>query len=275
MKDSIESGTKIKKIVVYPEIIAESIVHNEVDIYLIWTLAKKIDLDGNGIISVEEIINIGIKILGLKSNYIYNKLNSGVDKFWGKLFRKNGKRFTCLYSLKKIITRYKPKILRCHPVLIPISLLNSEKNHNTKNIKNLFISIVASRFGDKKPISLASICDNLNLSESTVRNALKECSYVKTLNNFQIISSDESLENLKVINSSYKILTGNNFYQLVRQLPNSYIIDLETLPVKCRPKELKKANISVEYYENKKYHISNNELVFDNKPIIKINSYNR
>ncbi len=275
MKDSTESGIKNKKIIVYPEIIAESIVHNEVDLYLIWTLAKKVDLDGNGIISIEEIINIGIKILGLKSNYIYNKLNSGVDRFWGKLFRKNGKRYTCLFSLKKIITRYNPKILKCHPVVIPVSLLNSDKQHNTKNIKNLFISIVASRYGDKKPISLASICENLNLSESTIRNALQECTYVKIKNNFQIVSVSEKIENLKIVNTSYKILTGNNFYQLVKQLPNSYILDLETLPIKCRPKELKKVNIKVENYDDKKYHVSNNELVYDNKPVIKINSYNR
>ena len=124
------------------------------------------------------------------------------------------------------------------------------------------ICIVGCRYGFDKPISIMSIVENVGLSESTVRNALYSCPLVEIKNNFIKINTN------LVIDSSYKLLSDGS---VVKQIPNSYNIDLERLPLRNRPKELKKANINIDLYDKKKYYKS----TVQNQNILSISSYNR
>lgn len=265
MKENLTDLTKSgnnNNIILYPEIVAEAIKNNEVDLYILWMVSKKIDIKGDGIISIKEILNIVKIVLGYKSNHIYNKLNIGVDKFWSKIFKHKNERSICLFGLKRILNRYSPSILKTKPFVMPLAYFKSEQNLNTKFVKQLMICIVGCRYGYDKPISIMSIVENVGLSESTVRNALHSCPLVIVRNNFIKISNNPTLD------SSYKILGDGS---IVKQLPNSYYIDLERLPLRNRPKELKKANINIDLYDKKKYYKS----TVQNQNILSISSYNR
>ena len=47
-----------KHIIIYPEVAASCLKNNEADLYIIWLLSKKIDIEGNGIVSLADILNI-------------------------------------------------------------------------------------------------------------------------------------------------------------------------------------------------------------------------
>lgn len=261
LTDLTESGNK-NNLILYPEIIAEAIKNNEIDLYVLWMISKKVDIKGDGIISIKEILNIAKIVLGYKSNHIYNKLNVGVDKFWSKIFKHKNERSICLFGLKKILVRYSPSVLKSKPFVLPLSYLKSQQVLNAKFVKQLMICVVGCRYGFEKPISIMSIVENVGLSESTVRNALYSCPLVTIKNNF--IKSNPNL----ALDSSYKLLADGS---VVKQIPNSYNIDLERLPIRTRPRELKKANINIDLYDKKKYYKS----TVQNQNILSISSYNR
>ena len=78
----------IKSIVVNPEIAASVLKNKEDDLYILWLLAKKIDTNGSGIVAVKEIFNFAKIVLSIKSNYVYEKIDKGIGKYWRKPFGK-------------------------------------------------------------------------------------------------------------------------------------------------------------------------------------------
>lgn len=258
---------------VYPEIIAATLKENELDLYLIWAFSKKKDISGNGIIEISEIINTACVLMNLKSNYVYNKIHNGVDKYWGKIFIKNKKRYTCLFSLKKIVNRLKPDLRKCKPFVIPMSFFD-KTGLNSKYLKNTFISLVAGRYEDGKPVSIEALVHNMGLSESTIRNAIKESEVVETRLNYREIKNLTLLQLLERKQLNQKIIMRAGQHVLIQQLPNSYHIDcFARLPFKLRPKELKVNDRLLDNFAEKKYHSVDNQIMVNNQIIL--SSYNR
>ena len=81
-----------KHLIIYPEIAASCLKNNEADLYIIWLLSKKIDIEGNGIVSLADILNITNKVLSLKSTWAYTKISKGENTYWRKPYGKHGKR---------------------------------------------------------------------------------------------------------------------------------------------------------------------------------------
>ena len=63
-----------KTIILNPEVIAQVLKNNEVDVYLIWAISKLIDVNNSGIVPLEEIINIANIIFGYSSTFVYEKI---------------------------------------------------------------------------------------------------------------------------------------------------------------------------------------------------------
>jgi hypothetical protein len=152
-----------------------------------------------------------------------------------------------LFSFKQIVLRLSPKIARSEPVVIPFNYFNANGYKNSKNIKNLLIGCVAGRYVDQRPISLASIQENVGQSENTVRNAIKECAFLEYKTNTEKVSVSKNILGVMASKSiqdnsvAYKIQKIDNNYFMIKQLPNSYIIkDFDRLPLKCRPDILSK-----------------------------------
>ena len=66
-------------IIIYPELAASVLANKEEDVFFIWLLAKKVDESGNGIVPLKKIFEIVNNCLGLKSNYVYTKIEKGID----------------------------------------------------------------------------------------------------------------------------------------------------------------------------------------------------
>ena len=177
------------KLVIFPEVISGVIRNNELDIFLIWQCSKLIPSCENGIIEVKELLNIAKRLFGYSDTYAYSKINKGIDKFWRKPFGLTRQKKVCLIAFDKIILKYEINVTRCMPFEIPLSVLQYK---SIKEIKNFFIGIVASRYDASRPIAIHSIVENCGISESSIRNALQDCQYVKTKRNYQLISQSFS-----------------------------------------------------------------------------------
>ena len=233
----------IKSIVVNPEIAASVLKNKEDDLYILWLLAKKIDTNGSGIVAVKEIFNFAKIVLSIKSNYVYEKIDKGIGKYWRKPFGKYGKKSVCLLSPNKIVQRLKPDITRSKPVVVPLSYIQSS---DKKSIRGLLISIVAGRYLDSRPISMYSLIHNIGLSESTIRNALYDSKCLNIRSNFLVLATDTNRTSLAILLQddkepwACKITNANGIFQLIKQQANSYDLDFYRLSLKSRPPELKK-----------------------------------
>ena len=261
-----------KEIILYPEVLASVLKNNEEDVFCLWLLSKKIDFQNNGLIKVEEILNIAKLCLNLNSTYVYSKLQKGIGLYWRQPVGNKGKKIVGLFSLDNIVKRLQPEITRSKPVILNLNILKSD----TKSIRNLFISIVAGRYVDNRPISLASLSENMGLSERTIQEALRTSLYIKINPNFVLIAEDNLRNNLTDIirkekkSSAFRIQQNNEKFQLLKQIGNSYsLLDFDRLPLKKRPKCLKiNDRILLDKLNEKRYNISNQTKLCDNQSII-------
>ena len=264
-----------KEIILYPEILASVIKNNEEDIFCLWLLSKKIDINNNGLIDIKELINIAKLCLGIKSNYVYTKISKGVNKYWREPFGKNGKKKIGLLSLDKITFRLKPDITRSKPVSIHINELKSD-GLNSRHIRSLFVSIIAGRYDDKRPISVGSLIHNTGLKRSSIFDILKESKYLKVINNYSIVSEDYNKNNLISIMQntdtpwSHRIIETNGIYRLIKQLPNTYVLnDFDRLPLKKRPKCLKlNDKVLIDNLKEARYNCEGTNKYLDNELLI-------
>ena len=232
-----------KNIIINPEIAASVLKNKEDDLYILWLLAKKIDVNGSGIVSLREIFNFAKIVLNIKSNYIYEKIDKGVNKYWRKPFGPYGNKSVCLLSPAKIISRLQPEITRSKPVVVPLSYIQSS---DKKSIRILLISIVAGRYTDDRPLSMYSLIHNIGLSESTIRNSLYDSKCISIKKNYLILSSSEDKlylsQQMQTCNQPWacKIIFKDGIFHLIKQQANSYDLDFYRLSYKLRPKELKR-----------------------------------
>ena len=237
---------KAKSIIIYPELAAKVLQNNESEIFIIWSILKTLDTKGTGVVLMSDILEICKKIFDLNPTYAYSKITKGIDKFWRKPKGSKGKKVMGLFSFKAICQRLQPDLTRCHPIVVPLNYFVSGTS-DCKFFKNLLIGCVAGRYVDGRPLSIPTIALNCGLSESTVRNALKTCSFLNIKPKYKTIKSDPSRVKLQVFKNlsesgiKFRIVQGQDGFLLVEQMPNSYTIsEFDRLPVRFRPDVLKK-----------------------------------
>lgn len=240
------------KVVLYPELIAASLQHGEVDLYVLWSILKATDncCDGSGKIVISTLLNIIQTILGLQPSQAYKKLNKGIGLYWNKPGKSlNGERVTTLIGKKALIDRLSPTSTRSEPFVFDCGDLERDCDSKTHEMKGLMIAVVASRYVDGRPISIRSICELTKQSKSTVQRALKECVDLNIIKSSQPISVHKTiiaarLELHKIANNdnllAYKIEQELDNFVIYRRRPNSYSLTKPMrLPLRKRPKELK------------------------------------
>lgn len=263
-------------IIINPELASSTLKHKEEDVFVIWLICKKIDLTGNGIIDLKELLNIASICLGLKSTFVYTKIEKGIDKYWRKPFGKNGSKKLALLSINKVIERLQPEIAKSKPVKVSTKLLNSNGVTNAKFIKTLLLSIVAGRYEENKPLSLASLMSNTGLSESTVRNLLQDSPFINIRANYKVVLENDDRRILGALMQKdntpwlYKIQPHNGTLALIKQAPNSYELrDLQRLPLKTRPHLLKRNDKKIlENMQERCYYIKDNKASASNLEIV-------
>lgn len=267
-----------KFIIINPELASSSLKHKEEDVFVIWLISKNIDLKGNGIIDLKELLNIASKSLGLRSTFVYTKIEKGIDKYWRKPFGKNGSKKIALLSINKVIERLQPELAKSKPVKVNINLLNSHGVANSKFIKTLLLSIVAGRYEENKPLSLASLMSNTGLSESTIRNLLQDSPFINIRANYKVLLENNDRRVLTALMQcsneqdpqACRIIAQNDTLALIKQVPNSYELrDLQRLPYKTRPQLLKRNDKRIlENMRERRYYIKDDKVSTSESEIV-------
>jgi hypothetical protein len=213
------------KLKLFPEVIASINEQNDLDLYLIWSVLKTVDMNNNkdGLVSCADFFTQAELFLKKRQSSLYILLNKGIGKFWSKPGGKKGKRQFTLFSLKRILKQYSPKILSCHSFLVPFEeILELEK---WVKIKHFMLSLVVGRFDNLKPISQQSLAKNCSVSKSTIKRVVKNNHHLLKIKNFLKIDV-KSDDDIKYIENQ-KILCLNHRYHLIEMLPNTYISNIE------------------------------------------------
>jgi hypothetical protein len=254
-----------KTIILNPEVIAQVLKHNEVDVYILWAISKLVDQNNSGIVPIEEIINIAKIVFQFSSTFVYDKIKKGTDLYWTAPHGKFGKKTVCLFSINKIVNRLKPEVTRSKPVAVPLSALQSQ---SSKYVKELLISIFAARYEDERPVAIETISFYTGQSESTVRNAIKSCKYISSRQNHEVIDKTLKKTKLSLTNEQVqeykklKLIQKNYSYIICKQISNSYrLLEFDRLPLRTRPKALKMIDKNlVLNLEPRHYHEKNGKL---------------
>jgi len=263
-----------KTIILNPEVIAQVLQHNEVDVYILWAISKLVDVNNSGIVPLEEIINIANKVFQYSSTFVYKIIDKGVDKYWTAPHGKFGKRTVCLFSINRIINRLKPEITRSKPVAVPLSALQSQSK---KVVKELLICIFAARYEDERPVAINTISFYTGQSESTVRNAIKNCKFISVKQNLEVVDKTLKKTKLALTNDQVqeykrlKLIQKSCSYTICKQISNSYrLLEFDRLPLRTRPKALKIIDKNlVLNLEPRHYHLKNGKLYSNsNKAIL-------
>ena len=265
-----------KFVILYPEILSAVIKNKEEDFYSLWLLSKTLNENKNGLVDYKNLIEIAKNYLGYSSNHIYKKISSGIGLYWREPSGSKGKKIIGLLSIEKIVDRLKPNITRSKPFIVNLDYFLSD----SKDIKNLFVSLVAGRYEDGRPISLQTLVDNLGISESSVRNSLKDCLYVKIKSNyvileeFNFISDAFKSNHFNPNDKTIKIHQNNDKVQVLKQISNSYIIsEFDRLSLKKRPKILRKYDkIMLDKLQDRIYNISETTKLKNNQKIVSFNA---
>ena len=263
-----------KTIILNPEVIAQVLKHDEVDVYVLWAISKLVDINNSGIVPIDEIINISKIVFQHSSSVVYAKIKKGTNLYWTAPHGQFGKKTVCLFSINKIIDRLQPQITRSKPVAIPLSAI---KDQSLKYVKNLLISVFAARYEDERPVAIETISFYTGQSESTVRNAIKDCKFISSRQNYEVIDktlkktkltlTDEQMQEYKKL----KLIQKNYAYVICKQISNSYrLLELDRLPLRTRPKALKMIDKKlVQNLEPRHYHQKNGKLYSNsNKAIL-------
>jgi len=268
-----------KFVILYPEILSSVIKNKEEDLFSIWLIAKTLNSHKNGLVTYKDIIEISKNYLGYNSNHIYKKIDKGVNLYWREPSGTKGNMVLGLLSLDKIIQRLQPDITKSKPFIIDLNYFLSYGS-NVKNIKNLFIALVAGRYEDKRPISIQTLVNNLGLCESSVRNALKDNLYVNIKSNFMVLEEYNCIS--EAFKSDYfnpndktiKIHKNEDKFQVLKQISNSYIVnEFDRLPFKKRPKLLRKYDkLMLDKLNQKLYNITDTSKTINNHKIVSFNT---
>lgn len=254
-----------KTIILNPEVIAQVLKHNEVDVYILWAISKLVDINNSGIVPLDEIINIAHLVFDYSSTYIYDKIKKGTNLYWTAPHGDFGKKTVCLFSINKIIERLQPQITRSKPIAVP---LNVFKNLGLRQIKGLLIALFAARHEDGRPVSIETISICTGQSESTVRNAIKSCKFVSVKQNHEVVDKTTKKSKLVLTNEQkeefkkLKLIQKNYSYTICKQTSNSYLLkEFDRLPLRTRPKALKMIDkILIHNLEPRQYHTKNGKL---------------
>ena len=255
-------------ITINPELIPQVLSNKESDIFILWLVMKRADKNGSGFVCFSQILEVASTIFNFQSTYVYKIFNKGINKYWSDICIHKGKKSTSLYGFGKVITRLSPKVSKSKCIALPFFLF---ENSSTKAIKQILIALFAARFEDPNPISILALSKILHLSESTIRNAIKECNLVDKIFNFEILEESSSKAPLVsiILNSDHpwgmRIIEQDEKFLLVKQISNSYKIkDLNFLPYEYRPKELKKIDKTLLEILPKKLYSKKDNNIFAN-----------
>lgn len=254
----MESSFWKTKVTFYPELIAASLMAKEWDIYLCYCVLKEADrqCEGRGVVRLQPALRVINDLFGIRGNHAYTKIEHGIGKYWRNPGGKPKDRRFGLYSLDHVVRHLHPTMPRMSPFRLMIEdLLPVTEENSSAYMKSNFVAMIASRLGDTKPQSIASIQEHTGLSRATIYNLLKKNEMVHARRNFIVAHADLEREEAMQMQRNLMrdkhgrfrtLLQEDGLYSIVSQIPNSYEIEADRVDSRRRPRALS----ICDYYNN-------------------------
>ena len=253
------------EVVLHPELCAAALANQEADLYFIWSILKALDKasSGKGVGVVNKIQTVIADLFRVSLKHTYSKIKDGIGKYWQKPGGSKGQKVIGLYSWEKVVARLQPSMPRCQPFAFKLDYFKSDDSEkNWSKIKGILVSVIASRFGDRKPQSINSIMEHTKLSRASIFNLLNRCDGLKRTPNYIRIA--EGIEPRNIENAQrglmddgrkmFRMAKVENIYILLQRIANSYEIDAMRLPLSKRPKAMRVYDaINAASAQSKKY----------------------
>jgi hypothetical protein len=252
-------------VVIHPEIAAKALKIREADLYLLWLVLRAMDAEkgGRGIVHVDDIRHTCAKILGVTLKWAYEKINEGVGKYWREPTGKKGDRTVGLIGQSRVYERLKPEMTRSEPFVISAAMLCADDGLNLKRLKQLLISLVAARFVDNRPVTVSQIMEHTGLSEATIRAALRDCSLIVKVPNYEVVhrasTREEALlvkRKLSIGKRMFRVTIQGGTWVVAQQMGNTYRVPQpDRMPLRARPRKLKDFDReNARLYGNRRYY---------------------
>lgn len=237
-------------ITVHPEVAAAVLKSGEADLYVLWAVLRAMDAQNraSGLVSVGDIIDVCAYLLGVQSNHAYRKIEEGIDKYWRRPAGERGKKTLGLLGQGKVFSRLEIAMTRAEPFALPARLFRAEEGRkNGRAIKQILIGVVAARFVDHRPVSVATLIEQTGQSESTIRNALRDCPHIVTYPNYEVLYSATERRaavirqrGLYAQGIPCRIEYDGGAYLVLKRIANTYLFpEPDRKPLRTRPKELR------------------------------------
>lgn len=255
----------------YPELISSTYKAKQLNNYAVWSVLKAIDKHkkGEGKFKFESVLLIISTTLNLSKKYSYAVFKKGVNLFWKA---PNKTKDVYLIGLDKVVINFPHEIAKTAP--FQVRIFDFLIHETPGDIKTFLLNFVFGRYGQKKPISKESLCQNLGCSKSTVKRQIRKSQALTIKNNMEMIKSFdhinfayEYLNKLKLMHpslkNSFKIIEQDNKFIIFKQLSNSYSVeDYSRLKLSKRPRALKAIDSENNMgFEKRKYYIGKNSKI--------------
>ena len=249
----------------YPELISSTNKVKQLNNYGVWSVLKTIDKhkEGAGKFKYKSILYVICQTLKVNEKYAYEVFKKGVNLFWKS---PNKSKEVYLLSLDKVVANFPYEIAKTAP--FKIRVIDLWKHDTPGELKTFLLGFLIGRYGQKKPLSKAALCDNLGCSLSTIKRQVKKSESITIKNNFEKIGEFNHINlayefqtKIKLMNpdsrDSYKIINDSGNYLVVKQLSNSYSVeDYSRIKISKRPRALKVTDSEVsESFSKRKYYL--------------------
>jgi hypothetical protein len=264
-------------VIIYPELAASSLVHDETDLYVFWQILRAIDKHrgGSGKFQRASLVSLYKHYFDVSEGRAYSRVKYGVGLYWNKFGKdKYGKYSTCLLGIQSLVDRMQPACTRSEPyVFVSKNTFDFETEMVAEgkkaamtclDVKYLMIACVAARYVDGRPNSIASIAELTGQSIRTVQRALKSCVdltvYPQHLDFGKFTNHNEAVIKMQELmlkgDGFYKVVKSDNEFLVVRQIPNTYVLGQpKRFPLRKRPEALKaRDSASLHKIKPKKYY---------------------
>lgn len=159
-------------VVIYPEVAAAALKSKVHAAYAVFAVVKVYDSrrGGSGLVTINELVELAQKTLGISRSQAYRVIASGVDVFWRQTHRKT----VGLFSHLRAYHNLGIEMFSAKPVRLTVAQVGYDSSiYNGAHIKDLMVCCVASWDNGGSPIAIETIAELTGVSSRTIQRQLK------------------------------------------------------------------------------------------------------
>jgi hypothetical protein len=226
---------------------------------VVYHVAKVLDTTRGrtGTVGLDELEAIYVGLLGCQKRYARERMALADGIFWILPKRKNAK-IAGLVGHQKLVDRLNPNFPASKPCELSIRIL-LDRPQGTKastHIKAVLLAVLASRNGQREPISIERLAAYIDHSERQVHRWIKGFELLEVGRNYVPLSDHPSKREAdrawatKGFDPRYEIQLWKDAWSLVLKMPNDYFVsEFRWLAWRWRKRPLREWYSAPEPYE--------------------------